>query len=334
MIAATLALVVGAIILWATGVDVARASRAFVTGALGTRYGITETLIVAVPLCLSALSVALSFRAGLFNIGAEGQILAGMLAATAAATLGGTGRVATLAAATLGGGLLALVAAWLHLRRSVPEVLATLLLNFVMIYTVSGAVHGALQEEARAYPRSAPIPADAALPIFWPRLHAGVLLAAVAVPIVWLLVRRTTFGLRMRAAGAAPRAARLAGFPVVRDLTIVFLVSGALAGLAGGIEICGVTHRLYEHPSAGVGYTAIAVALLGRLSPAGVLLAALFFAALDAGAAAMQRAGFVSNGFAYVLQGVALVVLLGLESPRVKERLASRRSADSREVSA
>ncbi|MFG0317518.1 MAG: ABC transporter permease [Planctomycetota bacterium JB042] len=328
LLASLAALVVGGVALVAAGVDPAAAFRSFARGAFATRHGMGESLVTATPLLLSGLSVALSFRAGLFNIGAEGQLLAGMLCATAIGTAESPAALLALPASALGGAAVGLLAAWLTLRRGVPEVLATLLLNFVLLHAVGVAVHGFLQEAARTYPQSDPIALAARLPrwLDGTRVHVGVLVALAAAVLLHHLAERSVIGLRWRAAGAAPAAARLAGFPVRRDLLAAFVLSGLLAGLAGGIEVTGVTGRLYESPSGGVGYAAIAVALLGRLRPASIVLAALLFGALDAGCAAMERDVGVSHGLGRALEGVAIAVFLALEAGPIRERLR-RRSA-------
>lgn len=327
-------MIVGAGVLAAVGVDVPAAFRSFARGAFTTRHGLGETLVTATPLLLCGLSVALSFRVGLFNIGAEGQLLAGMMLATAAATVAAPVAWLALPAAALGGGAVAAVAAWLHLRRGVPEVLATLLLNFVLLHAVGLAVHGVLQEAARTYPQSDPIVAAAWLPrcLDGTRVHVGVFVALGVAVVLHFVVERSVLGLRWRAAGAAPAAARLAGFPVRRDLALAFVVSGAVAGLAGGVEVIGLTGRLYENPSGGVGYAAIAVALLGRLRPGGVVVAALFFGALDAGCGAMERDVSVSHGLGRALEGVAILVFLAVESAPLR-RILDRRRAVGRAAS-
>ena len=330
-LAALVAVAVGAVVLCFAGADVSDAGAAFLRGT-ATKHGLGEVLLAATPLLLCGLSVAISFRAGLFNIGAEGQLLAGMIAAAAwgTASVGATpvGGPGALLGAAFAGAAVAGVAAWLHLRRRVPEVLATLLLNFVLLQLVGLSVHGFLQEAAGSYPQSDAIANDARLPRLFAgaRIHAGVLIALGAAWLVHRSVERSVIGLRWRTLGSARRAARLAGFPVERDLWLAFLAAGALAGLAGGVELCGVTGRLYENPSGGVGYAAIAVALLGRLRPAGVVAAAFFFGALDAGCLSMEREGLVSHGLAQALTGMCILVFLALESGVVAGIVSRRRA--------
>ncbi len=320
----------GALLLACAGFELGPAATAFLRGSLATRAGLAESAVAATPLLFTGLAVLLSFRAGLFNIGAEGQLLGGMLLATAVATRVDSAAAipCALLAGLAGGAIVAAFAALLRFARGVPEVLTTLLLNFVVLHLVGLAVHGFLQESARTLPQSDAITAAAELPRFLrgTRLHAGFGIAFLVAAAVAALLFVTRFGLRARGAGASPRAARLAGFPVARDLSIALVLSGALAGLGGAVEICGVTHRLTDDPSRGIGYTAIAVALLGRLHPLGVVGAALFFGVLEAGGAALQRNVGAPLGLVQVLEALLLLVTLLLDSDRLRERLAIRRA--------
>jgi simple sugar transport system permease protein len=152
------------------------------------------------------------------------------------------------------------------------------------------------------------------------RLHAGILIALLGAGLSFVLLFRTVLGYEMRAVGANPEAARLAGIPIERCVFITLLLSGALAGLAGGIEVSAVTYRVYENFSPGYGFTAIAVALLGRLHPAGVVVAALLFGALEAGSNSMQRVAGVSSVLVSVLQATVIFSLIGFEAGRVSRR--------------
>lgn len=289
---------------------------AFWDGAFGSPYALfSATLVRATPLILVGLAVAVAFRAGVLNIGAEGQLLAGASAATAVGLLtGGWPRllavVATLVAGAVAGATWAGIAAWLRRRFDVLEVISTLMLNFVAIALVSWLVRGPLQEPTHVYAQSSPLPEAARWPLLLPgfRLHLGLLLGVFAALGLWYAISRTAAGFRVRLVGAGPRAAASAGaVDVPATISRVFLVSGALAGIAGASEVGGVTWALYEGLSPGYGYTAIAVALLARLDPRGVLVAAVFFGALDAGMASIQREAGVPAVIGQVI--VSLVVL-------------------------
>jgi simple sugar transport system permease protein len=208
-------------------------------------------------------------------------------------------------------------------RRGVLEVISTIMLNFVALNLVGFLVRGPLQEPTHAYPQSSALPLEARLPrVPGTRLHLGIAIAGVAALVLWVVLTRTAWGFRVRAVGANPRAAAMAGMIDVSRTTLsAFLVSGALAGLAGGIEATGVTFALYEGLSPGYGYTAIAVALLARLDPLLVIPSAFLFGALEAGATAMQRDAAVPAALVSVVEGS--LVLLVLAAPRLRAWLDS-----------
>lgn len=325
LVAVVLALAVSTLVLLASGARPLPALLALAGGAAGDRFAIADTLLKTCPLLVTGLAVAIAFRCGVWNIGGEGQLLLGAVAATAVA--GATGRApfplplaVAIAAAALAGAFWAGIAAVLRVTRGVNEIVATIMLNFVALRLVGWAVHGPLMESAGRYPQSDPVPASALLPVIAGRLHAGVVLAAALVPAVWLLLFRTSTGFRWRAVGENAHAARVAGLSPDRAVVSAMLTSGALAGLAGAIEVLGATGRLFEQFSGGQGYTAIAVALLARLHPGAVVVAALFFGALSAGSGAMQRVAGVSAVFVAIVQACTLLALLAIDARQAKER--------------
>jgi general nucleoside transport system permease protein len=299
------------------GFDALAGMAALWSGSIGSTYALTSgTMVRATPLILTGLSVALAFRAGVFNIGAEGQLLVGAAAAAAIAltpALQGhrTAVPLALVGGCLAGAAWAGIAALLRARFHVLEVLSTILLNFVALYAVSYLVRGPLQEPLHIYPQSSTIALASRLPRLGPtsRLHAGFPLAIVIAMATWWFLRFTAAGFRIRVTGASPDAARSAGrIDTVRASTNAFLASGALAGLAGAIEVTGVTFALYENISPGYGYTGIAVALLARLDPLGVIASGLLFGALEAGASAMQRDAGVPSVTVSVVEALLILV--------------------------
>jgi len=305
-------------LLTALGFQAAPAMMALFRGSVGSSYAITSaTLVRATPVMLTGLAVALAFRAGVFNIGAEGQLLAGAAAAAAVTQLAiiansGAAPWLALIAGALAGGLWAGIAAILRARFHVLEVISTILLNFLALYLVGYLVRGPLQEPLHIYPQSKAIPLAARLPHVLPstRLHVGFLIALGVATATWWVLRFTATGFRIRAVGANPDAARVAGeIDVVRTTMAAFVASGAIAGLAGAIELTGVTFALYENISPGYGYTGIAVALLARLDPRGVIASGLLFGALEAGASAMQRDAGVPS---VVVSVIEALIILGL----------------------
>ncbi len=315
-----------------TGHPVVPALSALVRGAFGSYYAITSaTLVRMVPLALAGLAVAVAFRAGILNIGAEGQLLMGAAAATAISGImtGVPSLVAIpalLVVGSLAGGAWAAIAGALRLRFGVLEVISTIMLNFIALYVTGWLVRGPLQEPTRINPQSVSLPTALQLPVLLPgtRLHAGVLLTVIVAAVLWWWLRTTASGFRLRAVGANPLAAASAGrIAVPRTLFGAFALSGVLAGLAGATEYTGITYALYENFSPGYGYTAIAVALLARLHPLGVLATATLFGALQAGANAMQRDAGVPNVVVSVVE--AMLILLVVAADRWREHTSQQR---------
>lgn len=313
-IAATLVLCSGLII--AAGAEVPAAYAALFDGAFGGRFNLIETLVKAAPLVFTGLAVAVAFRARFWNIGAEGQLLAG---AMAAAYIGGLQGAppwvlvpGMILAGALAGGLWAAIPALLKVRLRVDDVVATLMLNFVIFYAMMALLSGPWQDPLSGYPDSPDIRMDAEYPILLhaTRLHLGVLLAAVAALLVWLVMNRTTFGFNVRAVGENARAAAHAGIPVNRVVLYTALLSGGLAGLAGVGEVAGLHFQVMKSLSPGYGYTGIVIAMLARLNPLGVVPAAIFFAAIATGAESMSRATGVPVFLADVIQGASLICML------------------------
>ncbi len=316
--AIALGLMVLAAGLAAAGYDAVPALGALWRGAFGSWYAITSaTLPRSVPLILTGLAIALAFRAGALNIGAEGQFYAGAVAATWVGIHAGGLPAAlaiplTWAAALAAGALWAAVPAWLRVRRGVLEVISTLLLNFVAEALVSLLVQGPMQERGGIYPQSDPIAGTARLPaIPGTRIHLGLLLALGVAVVLWWGFTRTAWGFRLLAVGLGPRAAATSGrIDTGRVLAGALLGSGAIAGLAGAAEVGGVSFALYQNLSPGYGFTAIAVALLARLRPGAVVVTGILFGALEAGAGAMQRDAGVPAVAVYVVEAVVIVVVL------------------------
>lgn len=320
--ALALTLAVGAVTLALGGYPPGRALAALLGGAFGSTQAVLSiTLVRTVPLLFTGLAVALAFRAGVWNIGAEGQLYAGAVAATWVGLVGGALPAwllvpAVLAAALAAGAAWAAVPALMKLRLGVGEVITTLLMNFVAIDLASWLVHGPLQESRGVFPQTDPIAEAARLPRLIPgtRLHVGLALALAVALALWIFLRWTRAGFQVRAAGASPEAARVSGrVNASRVVLGVFLVSGALAGLAGGVEVSGVTYAFYDNLSPGHGYTAIAVALLAGLHPLGVILTALFFGALEGGAGAMQRAAGVPAAWVSAMEALAILSVLAVD---------------------
>lgn len=322
-----------AVLLLATGHAPAAAFAAMFDGAFGSWYQFASvTLVRAIPLALTGLAVAIAFRAGILNIGAEGQLIAGAAAAAALSTLlvGVGGLIAIpllVVCGAIAGALWAAVAAWLRRRFGVLEVISTIMLNFVAQNIVGYLVRGPLQEPTRIFPQSPTLPESLQLPALIPttRLHIGALIAVIAAIALWHWLANYSSGFRVKAIGQNVHAAASAGrIDVARVSFGVFILSGALAGLAGVVEYIGVTYALYENFSPGYGYTAIAVALLARLDMLAVLGTAVLFGALDAGANAMQRDAGVPNVVVNVVHAVLILLVLVADRWRLRSNTVER----------
>lgn len=330
LLAAMAALAVLLSVAWMAGEPPLRLLAILVRGSVGSRYALESTLLKSVPLLLTGLSVAVAFRAGVWNIGGEGQFIIGALAAFVAARHGGPFALPlAIVAACIGGGAWAAIAALMRVGRNAPEVLTTILLNFVAIHLLGYAVNGPLQEVGGSFPQTPAIADSAALPMLGSsNVHAGLFIAIIAAIGCWWLLYRTAAGLRFRAAGYNASAARFAGINVDRQLVAAMATSGAIAGLAGGVELLGVTHRLYESVAAGYGYSGIAVALLAQLHPLATIASAAFFGALSSGAGELQRSAGISSSVATLGQAVVILTLI-LFSSLSRRRIVRRATDDS-----
>lgn len=309
------------LVAWA-GAPVGRTYALLLDGAFGSRFAIAETLTRASPLILTGLAAAVAFRARLYNIGAEGQLYLGALAAIAVGGLhDGTGYnlppailfPLMIAAGATAGALLLLGPAWMKLRLGVDEVVTTLLLNFIALLFVSLMLDGPMKDPmAMGWPQSVAINPELEFSklIERTRVHSGLLMASGLAVIVWLIERFTRFGFALRAVGANSRAAAFAGLPVQRTVLACALLSGALAGLAGVGEVAGRAGYVTLDMSPGYGYAGIVIAMLAGLHPLGVVLSAVFVAAVMVGADSMSRAIGVPNYIADVIVATALLAML------------------------
>ncbi len=309
------------LVAWA-GAPVGRAYALLLEGGFGSRFALTETLTRATPLILTGLAAAVAFRAHLYNIGAEGQLYAGALAAVAVGGLhGGTGFEAPAAvlfplmivAAMAAGALLLLGPAWLKSRFGVDEVVTTLLLNFIVLLGVSAMLDGPMKDpSAMGWPQSVALQDALQLGklVERGRVHTGLLGALALSLALWALLRFTTLGFEIRAVGSGARAAAFAGIPVSAVGVKVALLSGALAGLAGAVEVAGRTGYVTLDMSPGYGYSGIVIAMLAMLDPLAVVAAAVFVAGMLVGADSMSRAVAVPTYIADVIVAIALITML------------------------
>jgi simple sugar transport system permease protein len=321
ILAVVIALVLGAIVMFATGVSVGAIGTAFValfTGSVGSVSALSETLTAAAPLTLAGLGLALGFRAGLFNIGAEGQLILGGMAAVAAGFLIHAPAYIHLPLALLAGALVgaiwAAIAGWLKAATGAHEVITTIMLNFIAMRLGDYLLRNPpIQKAGRSDPISESVLPSAQLPklLTWLdptlRVHLGIIITLLAVGVVYWLLFKTTTGFEFRSSGSNPEAARYAGMKSGLVIVLVMACSGALAGLAGANQVLGVLGRASPGFSGGAGFDAIAVALLGRSHPVGVLLAGLLFGALEAGGRQMQVSAGVRIDLISIIQALIII---------------------------
>ncbi|MGH2428060.1 MAG: ABC transporter permease [Candidatus Limnocylindria bacterium] len=341
------AFAVSAILIVLAGVNPLDAYAAMIQGSVGSPASLAVTGVRMTPILLTGLAVAISFRAGVFNIGAEGQLYLGAAAAAAVALvpLGIPGIlhiILALLAGFVGGALWILVPAYLRAYRGVSEVVTTLMLNFVGILVVSYLVDptlGPMGERGASFAQSVPIEDTARLPILAARtsLHAGLPIGVAIAIALYVLIQYTPFGFRLRMIGANPTAARFAGVRSARQMVLVMLLSGGIAGLAGAGEVMGLRHRLFDHFSPGYGYDGIAIALLAGANPLAVIVTAGFFGALRAGSSLMQQVTRIETSIVLIIQALTILfVIAGLfrgwfrqRQPELKAPVHSAESADA-----
>ncbi|GGF72333.1 ABC transporter permease [Alteromonas lipolytica] len=293
----------------------------FFIAGISDAFGLSEWLLKATPMLLCAYGLAICYRASLWNIGAEGQLLMGALVGSAVALefLDSESSLAipsVILAGMTGGALWALLAGLLKFRFNTSEILTTIMLNYIAMNLLQWAVYGPLKDPGGFnFPESALFSEATLLPVLWPdtRLHVGFLFTCVVMPLTWLLLAKSFVGFQIQVAGQDPKAAVMAGYPVKRLGYVVLLISGALAGLAGAVEVIGPLGQLVPTVSPGYGYSAIIIALLGRLHPVGITLAGLLVSLLFMGAELSQIEMGLSSAIASLFQGLLLFFFLACD---------------------
>jgi simple sugar transport system permease protein len=319
-----LALVMGGILLLAAGANPLETYKAMFDGAFGSTYARSETLVRAIPLMLTGLAVAIALRMLFWNIGAEGQLVMGAIATAWIPLIlmkdssmpSGALLIFMGIAAFAGGAVWGLIPAVLKALLRVNEIITTLMLNYVAILLLDFLFTGPWKDkEGYGFPGTASFKELAALPrlpegLNAGRVHLGLLIAVVAAVLIWLVLRRTKWGYEVRVIGENPNAARYAGIGLVRNILLVMIVSGGLAGLAGFGQVAGITFRLQKGIAVGDGFTAIIIAWLAKLHPIGVLIVAVLMAALSVGGDQITMTMGLPAAMAGVLQGAILFFVL------------------------
>lgn len=318
-LAIILALLVEGVFLFLSGYNPLQVYGVLFKGAFGTWYGLSESIVTAIPLILTGLGVSIAFRMVLWNIGGEGQLYMGAFAASWVALSFPDApafilQPAMFLAGFIGGALWGLLPALPRALKGVNETLTTLMLNYVAIFWVGYLVYGPWRDpQSFNFPITTEFSKSAVLPHLGnTRIHAGILIALVLVVVVYFVMRHTAWGYEIRVAGESRQAANYAGINVVRNILLVMLISGGLCGLAGYCEVAGIFRRLQHTISPGYGYTAIIVAWLAKLNPWAIVAVAFLFGGLIAGGYTMQAAGLPSTTVT-MLQGVILFFVLGGE---------------------
>jgi simple sugar transport system permease protein len=326
-----LSLLVGAILIAVAGVDPLRAYRTVFEGAFGSLFNFSVTIRFMIPLVLTGLAVAVPLRCGLFNIGAEGQLLVGAVAAAGTALFAPRLPLAlhvtlALLAAAAAGSAWAALAGLMKALRGASEIITTIMLNFVALYLLQYLTLGPWKDPAAFYSVTKQFPASASLPSLGARtaFDAGIFVAAAALAICAVLLRASRFGFSLRVVGEGPRAAQHVGVPIGRTMVLAMAIGGAFAGWAGATEVLGVQHNLSAQFSPGYGFEAVGVALLGRGKVSGVLVAAFFFAALKSGTALMERVEGVPSSVALVLTALPVIFVAVAVTGRAFFRAGAR----------
>ncbi len=297
--------------------DPSRAFRALFLGSFGSINSISETLVKATPLILTGLSYAYAYRAGLINIGAEGQLyMGGFMAAWVGINFGSFPMIIhlplALFAGFVGGGLWGLIVAVLKIRYGANEIITTVMLNYVAIYFISYLVTGPMIAPPGNNPESAHIASSAVLPRFisGSRVHLGIVIALLAVIVYYFFFRKLKAGYEARVVGKNMIAAKYAGIKSGKVMILVMSIAGGMGGLAGAIEILGVQERLLQGFSPGYGFDGIAVALVGANSPIGIVLGGILFGALRSGGNMMQMIARIPVSIIYLIQGFVILFVI------------------------
>jgi simple sugar transport system permease protein len=322
IIAILAALVVAGIFFWIYGVSPVHAYQLILKGALGSRLGLTETVRRAIPLLLIGVGLTIAFRALFWNIGAEGQLLMGAIAAAGVALFSGLPAPLLLPvmfiAGFAGGAAWGLIPALLKVKLGINDVITTLMMNYIAIYIMEWLIHGPWKgPTARGFAytdtfaRAAWLPTVYRTRIHWPTLVLGLLLALV----MYILVTRTRSGFEIRVVGENPDAARFAGISQLKTTLLVMLIAGGFAGLAGVGEVAGIHHRLLGplNISMGYGYTAIIVAWLARRNPLAVIVTSFLFAIIISGGTVIKVSLELPFQLINVFNGLILFFLIGSE---------------------
>jgi simple sugar transport system permease protein len=314
------ALITGGGLLLVVGANPLQAYSEMFRGAFGDGFALSQTLMKATPLLFTGLAVTLALRSGFWNIGAEGQLMMGAFAATGVALFWTESLPAffiipaVIIAGFVGGALWGLLSAALKAYLGINEIVTTLMLNYIAIQWVEYLFFDAWRNpRGFGFPGTAEFPREAWLPPLSGRLHIGFAIALIACVLGWFVLARTKWGYELRVMGASLPAARYSGIYLIRNMLLVVMISGGIAGLAGMSEVAGISHRLQNGLAVGYGYTGLIVAFLARLNPLSAIVSAIFLAGLTVGSEQLQLTMNLPASFALILQGTILLLVVAGE---------------------
>lgn len=323
------------VLIFTLGQSPLEAYKALFIGSFGSVYDIANSLNRAAPLILVGLGVAIAFRGGVFNIGGEGQIMMGGIAASAVAIyIKGLPMYIhiplVLIAGFIGGAIWGMIPGYFYAKYKTNLIITTIMLNDIALGILSTLVKGPMVEPPGYYPQTPLVQDSSILPLIWPgtRLHAGLIIALIMAVVLYIILFKTPFGYEIRAVGENAVAAKHAGINVFRNQIMLMVISGGLGGLAGTVEIIGAQYRLRSMFLPNYGYEALAIAILAQKNPIGVIVSGLLFGALKAGAGSMQRATNLPMSLVSVLSGLIILfviasgILMGLPRILAKRQMA------------
>ncbi len=334
-----ISLILTGLVLLLSGANPFETYSSMVAGAFGSSNGFSETLVKAIPLALTGLGVALAFKLRFWNIGAEGQLVAGGIAASWVALFVSPSLPSflilpvTILAGCVAGAVWASIPGILKTRLAVDETLVTLMLNYVAILSAEYLYYGPWRDpKGYGFPGSAPFPDAAWLPRIFGRAHAGIFFVPIIAIILWVLLKRTRWGFELSIIGASPRAARYQGIAVQRNILLAVLLSGAISGLAGAGEVTGISHRLQQGLNLGYGFTAIIIAWMSQLNPLAIPFVALLMGGILVGGDQVQMIMGLPSAMGTVMQGLILFPMLaGSLFTEYRVRLVGRKPGRGQE---
>jgi len=328
-----LALLVGAIIISFSGNSPLDAYFTMFNGAFGSKQRFMEVLVRMIPLVIMALGTSVAFKANLWNIGGDGQFIVGSILAVCVSLYSGLPHVigvpVSIIAAMIGGGLWSGLAGWLRVKFNAPEVITTLMLNYIAIYLLSFLVYGPMMDPLGSkMPQTANISTAYRLPLFevGNRLHMGIFIALFIV-VIMIFFWKSTVGYKISLLGQGEKVTTYSGVSVKKMIILTMVISGLLAGVAGWTEVFGVQYRLLEGITSGYGSIAVVIALMGGLNPIGILISGFFFSALLVGGATMQRMTEIPYSIVDIVQGLIIIFIIArtaINFKEIKNRIARR----------